>query len=391
MNELQSVCKTCMFSYGNCPTHSPDAGGSPVIDSATSGSGEGKIIQGDCLEVMRGMDPNSVDLILTDPPYFRVKNEAWDRQWDDAGKFLEWMGLLVTEWHRILRPNGSLYVFASPKMATRVEAKVGEKMEVLNRLIWHKEFSWYGAGGKFTPARCSPEALRSFYDAREEIIFAEHYGADNIAKGESGYGAKCDELRGFIFEPLRLYFCGEFEKAGMLTQEGKIAANVACGFSASPGGMASRHYFSQSQWQLPTPTHYEALRGLLNQGGGNYLARAYDDVRAEYETLRLQYETLRRPFSVTADVPFTDVWEFKTVNHYKGKHPCEKPADLLEHIIKSSSREGATVLDCFMGTGSTGLACKKLGRNFIGIELSEEYVKIAQSRLDATKSPSADG
>ena len=46
------------------------------------------LIHGDCLEVMRGMDANSVDAIITDPPYFRVKGEAWDNQWDTPAEFL---------------------------------------------------------------------------------------------------------------------------------------------------------------------------------------------------------------------------------------------------------------------------------------------------------------
>ncbi|MGA1354708.1 MAG: site-specific DNA-methyltransferase, partial [Candidatus Limnocylindrus sp.] len=179
--------------------------------------------------------------------------------------------------------------------------------------------------------------LRAFFPASETIVFAEHYGADNMAKGEAGYAAKCDELRGFVFEPLRAYLAGEFKRASMLTQEGKTAANLACGFSASAGGMASRHYFSRSQWSLPTREHYQALRVLLNSTGGDYLRREYDDLRREYDDLRREYDDLRRPFTVTADVPYTDTWTFATVGTYKGKHPCEKPIEMMRHIVAASS------------------------------------------------------
>jgi site-specific DNA-methyltransferase (adenine-specific) len=104
--------------------------------------------------------------------------------------------------------------------------------------------------------------------------------------------------------------------------------------------------------------------------------------RREYESLRQEYESLRRHFSVTADVPFTDVWTFKTVSHYPGKHPCEKPQDLLRHIISASSKPGAVVLDAFMGTGSTGVACRELGRSFIGIELDRSYCEIPRKRIE---------
>jgi adenine-specific DNA-methyltransferase len=71
------------------------------------------LLHGDCLEVMRGMDANSIDLIAVDPPYFKVKGDAWDHQWDKPEGFLAWIGQLCEQWQRLLKPNGSLYCFAS--------------------------------------------------------------------------------------------------------------------------------------------------------------------------------------------------------------------------------------------------------------------------------------
>lgn len=65
-------------------------------------------------------------------------------------------------------------------------------------------------------------------------------------------------------------------------------------------------------------------------------------------------------------------------------HPTQKPIALLEYLIKTYTNEGDTVLDFCMGSGSTGVACKNTGRNFIGIELDEEYFKIAEERIDET-------
>ena len=78
---------------------------------------------------------------------------------------------------------------------------------------------------------------------------------------------------------------------------------------------------------------------------------------------------MRRPFAVSVDVPYTDVWQFAPVAYYPGKHPCEKPQDLMRHTIQSSSREGQVVADFFMGSGATGKAAVSLGRQFIGVEL----------------------
>ena len=62
-------------------------------------------------------------------------------------------------------------------------------------------------------------------------------------------------------------------------------------------------------------------------------------------------------------------------------HPTQKPTDLLEYLIKTYTKENETVLDFTMGSGSTGVACVNTNRDFIGIELDEEYFKIAKERI----------
>ena len=68
-----------------------------------------------------------------------------------------------------------------------------------------------------------------------------------------------------------------------------------------------------------------------------------------------------------------------------GLHPTQKPVALLEYLIKTYTNEGDTVLDNCMGSGSTGVACVNTGRNFIGMELDENYFNIAKERIEAIK------
>jgi site-specific DNA-methyltransferase (adenine-specific) len=316
-----------------------------------------QLINGDCLIEMAKLPARSVDLILTDPPYFKVKSDAWDRQWEKPTEFLKWLDAIAAEWQRILKPNGSLYCFASPQMSARVECQIMERFRVINHIVWSKPSGIH--------RRQCKEELRSFFPSTERIIFAEHYGADNMAKGEAGYMAKCDELRGFLFEPLRSYLVAERDRAGHTTKT--ICEALKC--------TTASHYFSKSQWALPTEKHYQSMRELFNRSG------SFEYLRKDYEDLRKDYEDLRRPFSVSSSVPYTDVWTFETVQGYKGKHPCEKPQKLLRHIIEASSRPGDVVLDCFLGSGSTGIACRELGRKFIGIELCHEYFRKASEAI----------
>ena len=74
-------------------------------------------------------------------------------------------------------------------------------------------------------------------------------------------------------------------------------------------------------------------------------------------------------------------FEYKNKSGKNKFHPTEKPVDLIKELIYNSSNENDTVLDCFMGSGSTGVACVNTNRNFIGIELDENYFKIAKERI----------
>jgi site-specific DNA-methyltransferase (adenine-specific) len=258
-------------------------------------------------------------------------------------------------------------------MAARVECEVARWFTVLNHIVWAKAGSTRADGSE-------KEALRGFFPASERIIFAEQVGADGIARGEAGYVGACDKLRGFVFEPLRAYLAGEWERAGLTSRD----ANLAC------GNQMAGHYLSRVQWALPTAANYAKLQARANQRGGDYLRREYEDLRREYEDLRREYEDLRReyedlrrPFNVTPDVPYTDVWTFPTVGAYPGKHPCEKPTALLRHMIAASTRPGGVVFDGFAGTSSTGVAAIMEGRKFIGVERERRYFRQGAERLRA--------
>jgi adenine-specific DNA-methyltransferase len=211
------------------------------------------IIQGDALEVMQTLPDASVDAIVTDPPYFKVKgDQAWDRQWDKPEHFLAWIDALCVEWKRLLKPNGSLYVFASPRMAARVEGVISKHFHILNQIVWRK--------AQGTHLRAHKEGLRSFFPITERIIFAEHHNSDSSAlRGSSSYAASYEAARGFVFEPIRAYLENERRRAGIERE----ACNVVC----QTRSMAARHFFTASQWCLPTKEQYMALQRLFNEQG----------------------------------------------------------------------------------------------------------------------------
>lgn len=83
-----------------------------------------------------------------------------------------------------------------------------------------------------------------------------------------------------------------------------------------------------------------------------------------------------------------DVWEGtapKKAEKVYGNHPAQKPEWLLERIVLASTKEGDTILDPFMGSGTSGVIAKRLNRKYIGVEINKEYMNIAEQRIDNTK------
>jgi site-specific DNA-methyltransferase (adenine-specific) len=201
-------------------------------------------------------------------------------------------------------------------------------------------------------------SLRKYQDFAEYIV----YHAD-----DGQWTAQGGECRGFIFEPLRAYLEGEMRRAGW----NKARLKSQWMTEHNNKSEMPRHWFEVNQWELPTSDNYEWLRRLFNAQGGDYLRREYDYLRAEYEHLR---PTFNNPGKVSS------VWQYPPAP--ASGHATPKPVELMQRIIETTTNPGDTVLDCFMGAGTTGLACIKTGRRFIGMEKGEREFDLARQRLD---------
>lgn len=320
-------------------------------------------------------------LMPIDGPYHGVKSHGWDNEHANDVAFLNWKRERYAAWKRILAPNGTLYDFASPQMGARVEVVCREFFSIIGNVRWQKP-------KHSTKAEMFDKSiLRTLFPASETIVMAEQRGSDSIALGESRYGAECDKLRGFVFEPLRAYLDGERKRAGF--------DNKAC--DAACGNQMSGHYFSRIQWALPTRKNYDKLREAFNAKGGDFLSRPYEELRTQYEELRTQYEELRtqyeglrRPFNVTPEDQYTDIWTYPTVAYRKDKHPCEKPEAMARDIVRISSRPNDVVLVLFSGSGVFASEALKQGRRVIAVEMDPHWANVTKEKCElATKQKEA--
>ena len=322
------------------------------------------LYRGDSLEILPTLDVQA-DALLTDPPYFKVKNEDWDRQWAKPDEFLRWIGSFLDAAKPLLAPHASVWVFASPQMCTDVELAVRDRFRVLNSVRWVKPYG--------THNKASLATLRSFLSPWEAIIFGEHYGT------EETYQDRCLRLWGEIAAPLR----DHIEAARVVAELTRRDIDRAWQAKRGTRGMMTPHWFGGGQWQLPGEAAYEWMRADLGMALMPYseARREYDELRAEFYKRRQTFDDQRRHFDVTERALSTDIWDFAPVRPYPGKHPCEKPAPLLRHMIETSTRPGALILDPFAGSGSTLEVAAATGRHAIGIEKSEEYCEKIAHRL----------
>ena len=329
------------------------------------------ITLGDSLELLQQIPDNSVDLILTDPPYFRVVSNEWDRQWASLDEFRAWVVTLAEQFRRILKPHGALYWFCDDKIGAYCQIELDRFFSLLNNLVWKKPAT--------LAARSKLSGLRSFATCTERILFYEQKNAS----GMPATGLEAIHSNPDCFGSIKKYMREEREKVkqmfGFSTQkEFDEWANASTGTSS----VASRHYWADSQYTFPTREHYEALR---THARGGAFRREYDDLRREYDDLRREYDDLRRPWNnhEAAD----EVLSFPTAAaDGSTSHPTQKPISLLAFLLERSTRPGFTVLDPFSGSGTTAIACHRLGLDFIAFERDPAYHAASLERLERERS-----
>ena len=243
-----------------------------------------KLLQGDCLELMKKIPDKSIDMILCDLPYGTTKCK-----WDIIIPF----ELLWKQYNRIIKDNGAIVLFGSEPFSS--------KLRISNLNMYRYDWVW---------------------NKRK---------AGNFAQGN--------------IQPLKIHenIMVFYKKLPTYNPQKTILSKIC-----------KRNKYKKS-----------TNRKDRKDSGGLGGEIKYSD----------KYEPDKK-------LP-TSILEMKKDN-YKGNvfHPTQKPVALLEYLIKTYTNEGDVVLDNCMGSGSTGIACLNTKRNFVGMELDENYFNIAKERIE---------
>jgi len=308
------------------------------------------LFKGDCLIESDKIESGSVDLILTDLPYGIMQPNhngiAYKKMY---GNKLKWDTKIKTSSiyeiaNRILRKNGKMILFAQQPFTTELISNAIPNLPHNFNMIWEKET--FGSHLK-----CNIAPLSYYEDvllfSKRDCYEAKHPLRNTMKKYISKYG-----------EDLLIDL---FLKEGRYTSElsARVHASYKFGFN---NGMRF---------------------DLMNEKMYNYLSYFI-----EFEEAFEELKQIDNEYKIKYGSTF-NLWEgnkyksniLKYKKDYNGHHPTQKPVLLLEDLIKTFSNENDLVVDLTMGSGSTGVACNNTNRNFIGIELDENYFNIAEMRI----------
>ena len=129
------------------------------------------LVNADCMELLRTLDDDSIDLVLTDPPYFGIVANDWDNQWEDETGYLEWCRAWTDECVRVLKPNRCMYVWGTTKTDTFLRYKLDvlnglDEMTYQNWIIW--AYDWGGRTKKTFPRKHEDLLM---YSKGQEFLF----------------------------------------------------------------------------------------------------------------------------------------------------------------------------------------------------------------------------
>lgn len=301
-----------------------------------------KILEGDALKLFKKIPDNSIDLVLTDPPYFLDKLDSnWDLEEVNSKKNMKvitslpagmkfsreqgvnlynWYSMIAKEVHRVLKPGGYFFTFSSPRLYHRIASAVDDAgFEIRDAFLW-----------LYTQSQAKAMALDHVIKKRKDLSDEQKEALSNKLDGW-----KTPQLKS-NYEPIVF---------GRKETEGNNLDNVL---------------------------KYEV--GLLNTN-----VTTGDDM---FPSNVISTD----PISDDIDRAFLISKPSKKEKREYNFHKTVKPIEICVHLIRLSVlSEDAIVLDPFMGSGTTAVATKILGLNYLGFEINKEYIEIANKRLDELK------
>jgi site-specific DNA-methyltransferase (adenine-specific) len=370
---------------------------------------------GDCIEVMRGIPDNSVDSIVTDPPY---ELGFMGKSWDASG-----IAYSVAMWRealRVLKPGGHLLAFSGSRTYHRMACAIEDAgFEIRDQLMWvygsgmpksrnvakydlqgDDAARWEGWGTALKPSH-EPivMARKALVGTVAANLLAYSTGAINIdacriSVTDHAYARNCSGDRGHAgTRGADGTGATDIRTGGGSAAQGRWPANlihdgsaeVVAMFPANAGAAAPVHKRSADKFR----NSYGAFAGNIDEAGSTLHGDSGSAARFFYcpKATRMDRnegceDLEKKPLLWSSGTENPGSFQAEgTDKSSQNFHPTVKPTDLMAYLVRLITPPGGTVLDPFMGSGSTGKACVREGFHFAGIDKTPEYVEISHCRI----------
>jgi len=287
------------------------------------------LINKDVFKGLKDCESKSVDMVLLDPPYYRVVDQTWDKQWFTFDEYREWFIYFLNDLDKVVKQSATCWVFGMPYQ--------------LSKLL--PDFEYYG------------------WTFKQQIVIDK--GLKSVA-GRSGESLKqfptATEHIYMFFKESRPIIRNLLQHERKVMGMSGVEVNKHLGKATSGGGTFSTIASTKKPLEyLNYPTRKDWVK----------LQEIFD--LPEYDDLVYTFNSFSG---------FTDVWSDFDFYKIKNKiHPTQKPVELYERIIRTG-RTDQVVLDCFLGSGSSLIASQNLEvSKFIGIEIDETMINKAKDRF----------
>lgn len=280
-----------------------------------------KLILGDANEKLNDIEEKSIQTVCIDPPYNINKAE-----WDNIPNYIEWLTGIVKKLSNKLKDNGSMFIFHNDMeqiAELMISIKKNTKLVFRQMIVWNKRFDGSKKKG-FLDGYVVKNDMHNWNKMAEYILF---FTFDN--------SWKLKETR---------------------TRLGIAALTISKEIPSRTGGLTGWYSNIETGKNQPTRDTIKPIE--------KHLGLTYDEIVPKFKNQKTDHS----------------VWNYDMAKRCK-IHVTPKPVDLLENLIKHTTDEGDTLLDCFAGTGSLGQACINTNRKCILIERNKDYYNHVSTTL----------
>jgi len=339
------------------------------------------LIHGEALEALKKLESNSIDTLITDPPAgIAFMGKSWDTDKGGRDEWIAWLTEILKECHRVLKPGATALVWAIPRTSHWTATAVEDAGFQVKDIIMHI----FGSGfpkshniGKSTQLDEWQGYGTALKPAAEHWILAHKkndgtYANNALKHGVSGLNIDGGRIEGDM---------GKDRADGKprIDTDKYGKANPVLNPQSPLGRFPANCIFDEIAGEM-----LDEQSGITKSSGGSgkksgktgqttYGDYSGEDVGKNAGGLGDKGGASRFFYCAKAS----------KAERQGSIHPTMKPIKLMEYLVKlTATPTGGVVCDPFMGSGTTGIACKNQGRDFIGIEREEEYIEIAKKRID---------